>query len=171
MWKLAIVAACGIACGSSFASAQSVSPNSGQASASMQDIVRGVSEGASAVAPGLDSVSALSATEELSAVAPAAGSVGALAATEDLSAVQKGLANCDCVRGLLNSANRDAVAAEGTRSLLSGATDDNKSPETFRSSLAAGVESDLKAQVTSVNALAGEAASAPEASAANRDVN
>jgi hypothetical protein len=157
MWKLAMVAACGIACGGSSAAAQSVSADAVGAKppkASMQSILRGLSEGASAVAPGLESVRAF-------------------AATEELSVVQRGLPACACVRGLVESASPDAAVTGTTRSLLQGATNESKSAGSLVSSLIAGAASaasDRGPGVSTVSAFAGQAASA-ELAASNPDVN
>ena len=154
MWKLAMVAACSVACIGSYAAAQSARPDTVEAKAaisSMQSVAHGL-------------------RAEDSAVSPRSGAGGAFAVTEELSAVQRGLPACACVRGLVESESPDAAVVSATRNLQQGATDESKSAVSLISSFIAGAESDRGPGVSTVSALANEAVSA-EMAASNPNVN
>ena len=153
MWKLAIVAACGIACGGSYAAAQSASD---------------------AVAANASMASMLSMAQALregdSAVAPKSGSGSAFAATEEMATVQRGLPACACVRGLVESESPDAALVGATRNLQPEATDESKSAVPLISSFMTGAASDRSSEASIASAFAGATVSA-EMAAANPDVN
>ena len=154
MWKLAIVAACGIACGGSYAAAQSASPDAVAANAPMASM--------------LSMAQAL--REGDSAVAPKSGSGSAFAATEEMATVQRGLPACACVRGLVESESPDAALVGATRNLQPEATDESKSAVPLISSFMTGAASDRSSEASIASAFAGATVSA-EMAAANPDVN
>ena len=154
MWKLAIVAVLSIACGGSYAAAQSASPDAVAANAStasMQSMTQAL-------------------REEDSAVAPKSSSGNAFAATEEMATVQRGLPACACVRGLVESESPDAAVVGATRNLQPEATDESKSAVPLISSLMTGAASDRSSEASIASAFAGAAVSA-EMAAANPDVN